>query len=363
MVVVARINQNTPDPAYDNAGICVMRLSAIGDVAHTVALVRALQDGLPHAPLCWLVGRVEAAVARLVPGVEIVVVDKKQPLRELWRLRRQFRHRRFDALLHLQVSFRSNLMSLGVPARRRIGFDPARARDAHRWVINETIEPAPAPGEHVIDGFMRFARAVGVKDPRPRWDIVLPTEDVAWAQQVVPRERRVLAIAVCASRPERDWPTERLVEVVRWAAESHGLHVALCGGRSEREQERAAAISAQAGRPVANLVGRTTLPQLMALLQRAEVLVSPDSGPAHLATAVGTPVVGLYGVSNVRRSGPYLSQHWCVDKRGEAARILLGRPAESLAWAEHVVGGMDLIQVDDVRERIEAVLAVKRTPR
>ena len=118
--------------------------------------------------------------------------------------------------------------------------------------------------------------------------------------------------------------------------------------------------------PCQNLVGKDTLLELLATLQRATLLISPDSGPAHMATAVGTPVVGLYAATNPARSGPYCSRDWCVDRYEAAAQRFLQRPAARLPWTTKIEqpGVMDLITAADVIERLDALLAAgaPRTP-
>lgn len=347
-----------PHPERYPNGICVFRLSAIGDVAHTVAVVRALQDAFPAAPITWIVGRVEAAVASLVLGVEIVAVDKRHPVREAFRLRRTLRQR-FDALLHMQVSVRSNVMSLGVRAAKRWGFDRARSKEGHSLVINRRIPPAPSPGEHVLTGLMRFASALGAPPSQPRWDLAIPDEARAWAAQHLPKDRRVLAVNVCASRPVKDWTADRFARVLGHAIDRHGLHVVLCGGRSEHERRMAADIVSTLGRPLQSLVGETTLPQLLAVLERSVALLSPDSGPVHLATAVGTPSIGLYGATNINRCGPSLERRWSVYTREAAALRFAGKASTQLGWSEVVPGGMDLIEPDAVCERLDALFALE----
>lgn len=340
-------------------GICLLRLSAIGDVAHAAAVVRALQDARPERPIVWLVGRVEAPLARLVSGVEVVPVDKARPLAEMVRVRRLLAGRTFEALLHAQVAFRASVLSLAVRAPVRVGFDRARGKELQGWFVNRRVDAAPAPGEHVLDGLMRFAAAVGARPARPRWDLAIPAEVRAWAEAQLPAGSPVLAINGCASRAVRDWPAERVGAVAAHAVRRLGWRVVLCGGPAARERVMADAITAQAGVPLIDLVGRTTLPQLAAVLARARGLLSPDSGPVHVATAVGTPTIGLYAVSNVRRTGPYGHEHWCVDRREEAAQRFRGRPAAALRWNEAIdhPDAMGLIPVDAVIERLDALAA------
>ena len=132
----------------------------------------------------------------------------------------------------------------------------------------------------------------------------------------------------------------------------------LTGGRTDIERQYGAAIEAAAAQPVTNLIGRTTLKQLLAILDRADLLICPDSGPAHMATAVGTPVVGLYATSNRHRTGPYFSQDLVVDRYPEAVQREFGVPIAQLRWGQRVrdPDAMDLIQVEDVIAKVDQVL-------
>ena len=107
---------------------------------------------------------------------------------------------------------------------------------------------------------------------------------------------------------------------------------------------------------IINQVGKDTLPELLGLLSRSTVLLSPDSGPAHMATMVGTPVLGLYAATRTARAGPYYSREWCVDKYDEAARMVYGKPARALPWTTKIErpGVMDLITVPEVTARLDA---------
>jgi heptosyltransferase I len=140
--------------------------------------------------------------------------------------------------------------------------------------------------------------------------------------------------------------------------------VAICGGRSDLERRTADAILAAMKRPAVDLVGRDTLKQFLALSRRAVALLTPDSGPMHMANAMGTPVIGLHAASNPARSGPYSSREWCVDRYDAAARRFRGVPAAALPWGAkiEVPGVMDLIETEAVIERLDALLAA-RAPR
>jgi heptosyltransferase I len=164
----------------------------------------------------------------------------------------------------------------------------------------------------------------------------------------------------------RNWSPEGYAAVADHAVAKHGLRVLICGGRSALEQEYGARIADLMRQPCVNLVGRDTLLELLATLQRATVLISPDSGPAHMATTVGTPVVGLYAATNPARSGPYFSREWCVDRYEAAAWRFLGKPAAAIPWTTKIEqpGAMGLITTGDVIARLDALMAAgsPRTP-
>ena len=344
--------------------VCLLRLSAIGDTCHVVPLLRGLQRAWPQARFTWIIGRIEARLmAPLLPEVEFITVDKRAGFGAVGALRRQLAGRRFDVLLHLQLALRASLISTQVRARRRIGFDRERAREL-QWLF--TGERIAARGrEHVLDSFLGFAAALGV-EPRPlRWDLPLPPDALDYARTLVPHrfgERpdaaRTLLISACSSHALRNWPPERYAAVAAHAARRHGMRVILVGGPGAHEREMAAAIAARCEAPLLDQVGKDTLPQLLGLMSRADALLSPDSGPAHMATMVGLPVIGLYAATNPQRSGPYLSREHCVDAFGRAARRFRDSTPERLPWATKIEepGVMELIEVDEVCARLDDLL-------
>jgi heptosyltransferase I len=137
------------------------------------------------------------------------------------------------------------------------------------------------------------------------------------------------------------------------------MRVILAGGRTEEERRMGAAIESVAPAPLVNQIAKDTLPELLGLLAKATVLLSPDSGPAHMATMVGTPVIGLYAATRTARAGPYYSRQWCVDKYDEASRRFLGRPSAAIPWTAKIEhrGVMDLISVSEVTAMLDALMA------
>ena len=336
--------------------VCILRLSALGDACHVVPIVRTLQHAWPATTLTWIIGKAEARLMTLVDGVEFITVDKKAGLGARHALREQLRGRHFDVLLHLQLSFRASLMARQVPAAVKLGFDRARARELQWMFTNARI--APRMREHVLDSFFGFLVCLGIKDRLVEWNIPLPENARAYAERLIPDAQPTLVISPCSSHTLRNWRAERYAAVADYAVRRHHMRVILCGGPSALEVETGAAIEKAASSTLINQIGRDTLPELLALLGRSTALLSPDSGPAHMATMVGTPVIGLYAPTNPARSGPYLSRLWCVDAYAQAARRFRGRAPEKLPWAEKIEqrGVMDLISVDQVTAKLDELL-------
>jgi heptosyltransferase I len=335
------------------SSICLLRTSAIGDVTHVVPLVRTLQQAWPQTALTWIVGKLERKLVGDLPGVAFVTFDKSAGWAGMREVHRALRGQRFDALLQMQVAMRSNLLSLGIKATQRIGYDAARSKDLHGLVINRRI-PARV-GEHVLDALGSFVEPLGLKQTQVRWDIPIPDEAQAWAAETLPGDAPTLLVSPTSSHALRNWRPERYAAVMDYAA-AHGWRVALIGGPSAGERAMADAVLAACKKAPLDLTGKDTLKRLLAMLGRAQLVLTPDSGPMHMANAVGTRVLGLHAASNPDRSGPYSDRRWCVDKYDAAAQQYFGKPASELAWGSKIErpGVMDLIGVDDVIERFDA---------
>ena len=338
--------------------ICILRLSAIGDTCHIVPIIRTLQHVWPTTQLTWIIGKTEARLMKLIEGVELITVDKRAGLSGLRNLREQLRGRQFDVLLHMQLAIRASAMAHQVSAPIKVGFDRARARELQWLFTNAQI--APHSREHVLDSFFGFVAALGVKERVLRWDVPLPDDALAYAESLIPDSRPTLVISACSSHPLRNWTAEAYAAVADYAFREHGMRIILAGGPTRLERETGITIESlvDAKTTVINQVGKDTLPQLLALLSRATVLLAPDSGPVHMATMVGTPVIGLYAATNPARSGPYLSRQWCVDAYAQAAVRFCGKTPGGLPWTRKIEepGVMDLITVPQVTAKIDELL-------
>ncbi len=339
--------------------IALLRLSALGDATHVVPLVRTIQRAWPKTRLTWIIGRGERMLLDGLEGVEFAVYDKKtgfSGMRALWQ---QLAAQRFDALLQMQLAARANVLALGIDAPLRVGYDRRRSKEGHGLVVNRRI---PGAGTHVLDVLGQFAVPLGLEQTRVEWRLPVPQAARDWADEQLPGDVPTLIVSPCSSHALRNWLPERYAAAADHAARRHGYRIAICGGRSALERQTADAILAAMKEPAIDLVGRDTLKQLMALLERADILLGPDAGPVHIANALGTKVVGLHACTDAERSGPYSDRRFTVNRYDEAARRFLKKPASALRWGKRVEfpGVMALIGVDEVIDCIDRCTAELR---
>jgi heptosyltransferase I len=337
--------------------LCILRLSAVGDVCHTLPVARTIQKTWPRTRLTWIIGKTEAGLLSDIPGIEFVVFDKSLGWRAYREVRKQLAGNRFDALLHMQMSLRSSLINRLVKTPIRLGFDQARAKDL-QWLVNNQQITAHNR-QHVMDSLFGFTEALGIAERHLTWDIPISEHDKAAVDALIPHGKPRLVISPSSSMSYRNWNTEGYAAVADYAASRHGMDVILSGGPSEYERVLGEQIIRLANHKPLNLIGKTNLKQLLHLLDKATVLVSPDSGPAHMATAVRTPVIGLYACTNPDRAGPYFCRAMVVNKYDEAVLKKYGKPANELPWGTRVrdKGTMDAITVYDVIEKLDKMMA------
>jgi heptosyltransferase I len=328
--------------------ICILRLSALGDVTHVLPVVRGIQDNWPDTHISWIIGAAEHRLVRSVDNVEFIVFNKLGGWRSILNLRKALKNRRFDVLLHMQVSARANFLSRFVRAPLRLGWDRARARDFHHYFIDQVV--AAVPMQHQVEGFLEFPRALGLNIKQPRWDMPVSAEALEWAQRQLGRGRKTLIISPCSRHELRNWSARHFAAVADFASRELAMQVVLFGGPGKTERDTGSEIERAAQCELVNLIGRDTLEQSKALLKLADLLISPDSGPVHIASALGTPVLGLYAATWSRRSGPYNSLDLCVDHFADAARRYRQREPEELRWGTRieVPGVMDLVRPEEV---------------
>ena len=287
--------------------ICIVMLSAIGDAVHVLPVANALKRAWPESRITWIVQPVPHALVTGHPAIDELIVHRRRRGSSAWRsyreLMRAFAGRSFDLLLGLQVYFKAGLVTALAPARVKLGFDRRRARDAQWLFTNRRIPPHPP--QHVQDQYFEFLEFLGV-DPEPVTWRLAPTdaEREAQASFFAALDRPACAVVVGTSRADKNWTADGYARVLERIEGEHGLRPVLVGGPAPEERRMADLVLASTRARVVDALG-DDVRRLMWLVSGSALVVTPDTGPLHIARAVGTPVVSLFGRTNPKRSGPY----------------------------------------------------------
>ncbi|MGR5503064.1 glycosyltransferase family 9 protein [Vibrio sp. DNB22_10_4] len=326
--------------------ICILRLSAIGDVCNTIAAVQAIQAHWPKTQITWVTGSLEAKLLESIQDINIVVFDKKagwRGYRDLWR---QLHGQQFDALLHMQYALRASIATLGIKAKYKLGFDTDRAQDFQQLFTNVKV-PSP-PKMHVLDGLLAFNDTLGIPAEFPSWQLNYSQQHADWAKPLLVGQRN-LVIVPAASKGYKNWTAEGYVAVINHAVKK-GWKVILAGSPAAIEVELGAHIEALCPHTITNVIGQSSLMQMLALLDMGDLVIAPDTGPTHMANAMQTPVIGLYAHHNPQRTGPYRYLDYVVSAYEEAIVAETGKASSELEWRARVKDkqAMQRIKADSV---------------
>ena len=287
--------------------ICIVLLTGLGDVVHGLPIANALKRANPRHRITWVVEPMPAGILAPHPAIDrVVVFRKKDGLRGVLALERDLRGADFDITLNFNIYFKSIFPTLLSRAPYRVGFEPGRARD-NVWRAATHVLPS-RPRAHTQDMFLEFLELLGVPAEPLQWRMeITPAERTAQQKFFTPlraRGRPIVGLVPASANANKDWLTERWVELARAIDRDIGASVLLIGGPGARETAIARAIEADAGVPVTWGLG-DGVRRLPWLIDACDAIVAPDTGPVHIARALGTPVVGLYGHTNPWRVGPY----------------------------------------------------------
>ncbi|BCA54245.1 putative Lipopolysaccharide heptosyltransferase II [Nitrospira sp. KM1] len=293
----------------DYRRILFVKPSSLGDIVHAMPALAALRRRYPAAAITWLVKREWSAIVERIEGVHRTwSVDRGFAgwLSQIPALRKE----QFDLAVDLQGLLRSAFMAWGSGAGRRVGF--ARAREGSPWFYSDRIE-VPTPDMHAVDRYLLIAKALGATlGGNPEFSFRIPDSDHITVDRLLRDAgleigRPWIAMNVSARWPTKRWPAGSFAAVADRIQEERLGAVVFTGGPAERgDAERVKALMRT--KPM-DITGASSVGVLPALLSRASVLVTNDSGPMHVAAAVGTPVVAVFGPTSPARTGPYGSGH------------------------------------------------------
>ncbi len=303
--------------------ICLIKPSALGDIVQTLPVLSMLRRRFPQSHIAWVVKPGLADILRGHPELDQVI---ELPAGKGWRqvpafaaLLRQLRRERFDLAIDMQGLFRSGLLTWATRAPRRLGYRHARegAARAYTDTVDARYWEMPA-----IDHYQLFARQLGCQGEVPRAVLPITSEqhrDIA--QQLAHLPRPLLAIHAGAQWETKRWPPESFAWLARQAWNQYGAGVVLLGGPGEKRL--ADQVAEQISGPLVNLAEATRLPELAAAAAAADVFLAGDTGPMHLAAAVGTRVVSVFTCTSPLRAGPRGDAHLVVATQVDCAASYL----------------------------------------
>lgn len=336
-------------PVSELDRLCVVLLTGIGDVVHGLPVVNALRDRFPDLEVTWVAEPAPADVLRHHPAVDRIVIFRKAAgLRGVAALRADLRAARpFDVTINAQRYFKSVWPTLFSGAPVRLGLSRDKTRDGVSLL--NTHHLPDGPWRHTQDIFLGFLDFFGVERPTElEWRLAFSPEEeesaAAFFGDAADGRPRV-GLVTGTANPRKDWPAERYPPLVESLDEA-GWQVFLLGGPSERERAVAEGTIREAAAPPVWAMA-DTVRELMWRIRGMDLLISPDTGPVHIARALDVPVVGLYGHTNPWRVGPYEAfQDLVIDAYAD--------PDETAGPAgyEPKSGRMETIEVDDVMDRV-----------
>ena len=326
--------------------VCVVMMSAVGDAVHVLPVLNAIKRHHPDSRITWVLQPGPASLVRGHPAIdEIIVFERRKGMRAFLETGALLRAREFDVVLSLQVYLKAGLLTALARAPLKVGFDRARTRDLTWLFTNRKVSPRPV--QHMQAQYLELLEPLGVPAEPIEWDLGPWEGEREWQQRYFAAiDRPVVTVVIGTSNPEKDWIPERWAELVDALSERFGLQVVLAGGTSERERTTERIIMEQARTTPLSTLG-VPLRDLVALLDGSALVISLDTGPLHMAVALGRPVVSLMGYKDPRWVGPYRRfQDLIVDAYHD--------PGESGAIsASHRPGRMRRIEVADVLARVE----------
>jgi len=296
--------------------ILIIKPSSLGDVVRCLPILAGLRWRYPHAQISWLVRPDIAPLLKTVPGLdEIIEFDRKHygkigrhysATRDFIAFLHQLRCRRFEMVLDLQGLFRSGFISLITGAPVRFGFTHAREFAAYFYTHRIKIPPQR---EHVVESYWRFAQPLGFYHLDKQFQLPLDPQDRESARQILGQEQLnenqdYLVLLIGGTKPEKCWPPSRFAALAQVVNNRYDMATVLLGA-GQPELDLARQVVQQGKAKIINLVNQTSLPQLMAIIKEARLVVGNDSGPLHIAAALQCPVVGLYGPTDPFVVGPY----------------------------------------------------------
>jgi ADP-heptose:LPS heptosyltransferase len=343
------INKKSPKKNLTAPSILIILMGSLGDVARGLCLVSHIKDHLPDSRVSWLIEARRIDMVNFHPQLDkIIVFERSQGAAGVWDLYRTLRREHFDVTLDLQRIFKSGLFALLSGARRRIGFHRRNSKEFN-WLFNNEYIPYFRENLSKLDHYLKFTEHLGLSDP-DGLEFGFKHLDV---NQIVPPavveiQNKFIAVVMGSSWESKNWHFEGYCNFVQYVLNNLKRPVILLGGNSQKPIA-ARLVKKTNSHGVFDLTGNSLL-EMIAVLKAAAAAVGPDSGPGHLAAAVGTPYITLFGPTPADRHAPYGCEHLIVQSNLDCV------PCYKRQCPDRHKQCMENIDVDDVAEKISRAL-------
>ncbi len=296
-----------------DASILIVLMGSLGDVARGLCLGTAIKRALPVSRLTWLVEPKCREVVEIHPDIDrVIVFDRPKGLPALVKLYRRLMGENFDVTLDLQRHFKSGLFSFLSGAGRRIGFHPRDAKELN-WIFNNEYIPYYGNELPKWQHYLKFLLPLGVAVPEvPDFGLSAARLASHMPRLIAGIDRPFVVVVMGSAWESKDWVYEGYLQLIKDVLASGKHQVLLVGEKSQRKTSDRLCAEFDGLVPV-NLVGETSIRELVAVIAAAVAAVGPDSGPGHLAAAVCTPYVALFGPTSARRTAPCGNEHLVVE--------------------------------------------------
>ncbi|RJP89129.1 MAG: lipopolysaccharide heptosyltransferase family protein [Desulfobacteraceae bacterium] len=297
-----------PMPKINAQKICMIRTGALGDIVHALALVNGLRKGYPDAQITWVLQNLPYDMVKHQKNIDrFITFDRNADLKSWFELFGRLRKESFDLLIIPHVSAKASLLALFIRSGNKLGFDFKRSRELHWLVTNRRIPAAPV--SHMQDQYFEFLDYLEIKDYPKESIFTFTDEERAWQRAFFDRfHRPVIGFVLASSNPEKDWAVANYAQVADYVDKVLNMQPLLIGGPSQMEKELAEDICRLCQKKP-TLALEKPIRNTMLQIGGCRMIISPDTGPLHMAVAMNVPTIGLYGFTDPRRCGPYRKYH------------------------------------------------------
>jgi heptosyltransferase I len=333
----------------DPKNILLILHGSIGDVVRALPLANLIDRGFPNARLTWSIEPSSLPLVEYHPAVdEVILFDRARWWRQLVPYLRRIRAGRFDLVLDLQRHLKSGIISRWCGAPQRLGFHRMDSKEFN-WIFNNHRLPTPGNDLSKLNHYLKFAEYLGIDSEPVEWKLSLTeAEEVAVDRHLEKISGGFATLFVGSRWQSKNWFSWQITSCAELIQQRHGLSVVLLGSKEDAPVAREAEISCRRG--IVNLVGRTSLREAVGIIARANVAVGPDTGLMHIAAAVRTPVISLWGATDPARTGPHGGEDFVIRGKADCSPCYLRRcPIGRIC--------MQSIEIEEIMAKIDRALS------